>query len=758
MPKVIDKCTYRPIHNVALERALLPFSTALEKCLLFAPDETPNRLRKEYYELNFDDLHQSLIKEFYERLYIPREEDHSIPEKLLRLMQMTILEGMAGSGKTTILKKIMLDNPFKPSHLVRYIDLHAKFSEIVGMGEARTGRTTCAVLYDDIYLDLMKGINDTDPIIKAEKHRRQDCYLVFRLQKHPLLTKIFIKEDEKYGLDLDDVDAWIPIVRNEALVEEIHSTLATNEESDKASLETLLRFFQEKENRQVIVILDNIDRYKLEVQAQIVEKALDLARGNTPPMVSLIAIRHMNFRCLVSEAVDDQLVQFVNIGRVKRYFAESDDRIIELHRNIDGVDEEDDKTDQEFPSPDDMPGVQEEVQTTPDFVDKLFKNRLDYLVDRAGDKIIIDADEQPTDSLRSAVEFRERLLGILAALGNTSTSGKMFQDFKDINNNSLRLSAVQLLHFLLELIRGEFQKGIGTLFDLQLHDINPTSLRTLVYRHIILESLDRKNPPAPHFQLYDLHTCGSTNTVVFLDHKILNYLYLVSGHRVHYGTMCDHFARIGVGKTILFKSLDRLREVDTRETRGLIYIDRKPERITKDQAEMSDKTLIELLPAGMFVCRRLCTSCEYLFWAALNAEFATTPWKSLFAPAHDQQEFGEKEIKDAGFRVTVATNFLVDQLLPAFENEINSLCRVPKSFSTDMTLDDYTCMFITCERSTVPLSDSFIMRARNAIYKFYTHKQTGQGIEKRIKEHTAGKLLYVKNRIRSLEAKYISES
>jgi GTPase SAR1 family protein len=269
------------------------FLRALRECLMFHYDIA------KYKKLPTDEiwaaLHKALYDNFFISLYVERVEYSSLLNYALD-KNITILSGPLGSGKSTLLMKLYEELKAQPHIVVHYINLKMKAAEIRAVGISKPG-TVCEVVYDDLCRDKLESSPQASKSYRNYKLRHHISYRVIR---------DFI-EEEICPRNEQEMEQALSDGRIKALRYEIDVESRKEEHIFQENLRVLLNYLSLGE-KTAIIIVDNIDRYPIKFQSEILRKALELRSACKP----IIAIRKDNLDLLNIETDPGKYGEYIN--------------------------------------------------------------------------------------------------------------------------------------------------------------------------------------------------------------------------------------------------------------------------------------------------------------------------------------------------------------------------------------------------------------------------------------------------------------
>jgi hypothetical protein len=448
---------------------------------------------------------------------------------------------------------------------------------------------------------------------------------------------------------------WLNICHNEELSRRrIALHCPTSDNPGTEHLELLLRYFVQTYGLDIVVLLDNIDRYSLRLQQDVIDKCIDFASMTPPLMTPVVAVRSSNFRRLHSECAADY-VFYVAPVRSRRFY---DHRVFDL-TNDDEI----------------LAGF---VRRRLDLAGRYLTENA-QLVSVTGDAAIIG-------------RFLDDHVPALQRIAEEAPYVRVGRNLSEWHNDSLRDAATAAFNWINRILLGEsalfFCRGLSVLEPAGIVEatvrgqedltLRSRMLRNSLYRHLIFPF---REPPAqpevPNLFFGDLERQGNgtNDRFHFLPLRILEYLRCQKAAgigRTSVEALLGTFEGFQARPEEVFRAVSRMAE----EPRApgvprFLLLDIPNRRLGEIVDELSTgkdwhlgryrEAQIELLPAGHFLLDRLAVSCEYLFWMALCCRTGQPP---LF----EGKLTADRVLSDV-FRFEVAARFLVREIVPRFERE-----------------------------------------------------------------------------------------
>ncbi len=126
---------------------------------------------------------------------------------------------------------------------------------------------------------------------------------------------------------------------------------------------------------------------------------------------------------------------------------------------------------------------------------------------------------------------------------------------------------------------------------------------------------------------------------------------------------------LGLDQTQILLILGQLAGVRPHDDQGFIRFERS--HAGELDTPLSQRDLVEILPAGRYLATELFSVCEYLFWCAIYHDRGTT-----FLPeSNHRNTITVGDLANERYRLTVVVNFLILKVLPDFENVLREIPR-----------------------------------------------------------------------------------
>jgi hypothetical protein len=298
--------------------------------------------------------------------------------------------------------------------------------------------------------------------------------------------------------------------------------------------------------------------------------------------------------------------------------------------------------------------VQRLVQTKEGVVRDFLVKRLNYVSRKFADQ------EEPSDE---SERFRLLLLAFDQCLAETGLAHFLAEWY----NGSLRACGVAIIDMLETLLTdADPVDSTGTI----MHNVGEPSpfnqfiVRSFVYRHLtVTESAHGLQLIVPNVAFDSRRGSPPFELHAPVLH-FLEYLSNKHGHGISLSVIREELAQFGFNDELIRSVLDCT--VSHGSAPGMVLLDRMPQRDADQRIrEIHPDTEFEILPRGRHFAMRLASSCEFLFWSALDAaahgDFAHKKFKSTLSA---------EMVADPLFRADVALDVLSQRILPQVRREL----------------------------------------------------------------------------------------
>lgn len=581
----------------------------------------------------------ALRRAFLQFLYVDRTESADIAHTLSHRPRLPILAiGTVGVGKTSILLKSCSDlrATSSTSGHIHYLDVkkHADRLAPEGVTEVLAMRALSDILCTLVYDAEVVERNLLEP------------FALFQLKSHSHFRSFYrgLLQTLRIAHEQTDDAAILRRIRSDGCAQDYASCCRTLDWSSDESLTVVLRFVR-RQAGELILAIDNIDRYPLPLQERILMKAVDLSEAAR--IVPLVAIRTANFRLICAEGRHAYPVVHQLIGT-------RPDESVRLQRAL-------------------RKSPKRNITTTLDVVRKFVHTRLEFVLGFVrdspvgtafGDKLAIELD------VADHAAFVEQMQILYHRLETKYSFVLRF--FGMWNNSNLRGVASDCFGFLSLLMRGRSGPLSCQAWEELLSDTpNHRHVRSLTYRYLLLGDAPTYTPGLHATNVFDSLVADSPadaadlSPLAFLPLKVI--LYCNNKRHVAYGRLVSDFARVGVAHAAVFEALAPfVADPDARGpeagTSRCLHVHAHPRDIGPD---MPYGTAIELESAGEFFAQSLVTSCEYLFWCAMNLPAERIPLVQLGTPY--------AQVQSETYRLAAVLEFLTKYVWPLERTELERL-------------------------------------------------------------------------------------
>lgn len=571
MSNAISRVQNPPSSQVQKDKNLRIFLVAMLAVISYSPeynDPDYSNFIKELGDLigEMPELEKELEARFFSDIYVERIERKEI-ENMLSLKKFIIVHGLVGSGKSTIFRKIKVEMDQNSQFHFIYFDLAKIAQHINAADEKELIHNLEKHIFDQIY---KKYVQATD-LSKA-----WDIYVI-RNDAH--YRQILLKVNAVMNKTVETEEDWIEAYENPRIRQMFIDI------QDDPDILTLLGFL--KQNYSYAICLDNIDRYSVDPQKQIITFATDLNKNLEIPV--LLAIRETNLRRLRAEAVEHR----------KGGDHLADIQIVEFLDKLETGDEK------EYP-----------VSSLPrNSIKALLTQRLHFLQSRKDLDVINDFLSEFLKTYTSEFstfpktrnEYEIKFWDIFDNISDTFVD----EDVYKLCNHSIRemlRTYFMLLNSLL--LSTEKEYNLRKIFDDE-GPVRITKLRNYFYKFLLTKG---EFLPAPKCSFPPIYTPVKTN-LTMLDYDILQYVYnfekKYSDKRLRLEEIDADFKRFGIAHDIVVDRIEYLSKPHGVQDMGLLAIDGNSSFID------NLATPVEMLPSGKYYLEKLSVSREFVFWNAL---------------------------------------------------------------------------------------------------------------------------------------------
>jgi hypothetical protein len=571
MPNAISRIQNIPSSKINTDKNLRIFLVAMLAVITYSPDYNDPDYEKFITELSeligeMPELEKHLEQRFFSDIYVERIERKEI-ENMLALKKFILVHGLVGSGKSTIFRKIKNEMEQNSSFQFIYFDL-AKIAQLIDTADEKEFiHNLERYIFEQIYKKYIQATNLSKAwdiyVIRNDSHYQQIAH------------KVNAVMDKVIESDNDWTDAYEnPKIRQMFI--DIH---------DDPNLSTLLGFL--KQHYSYTICLDNIDRYSIDPQKQIMTFGTDLNKNLEIPV--LLAIRETNLRRLRMEAVEHR----------KGGDHLADVQIIEYLDKIEAGDEK------EYP-----------VSSMPrNSIKALLTQRLHFLQSRKDLDVISDFLNEFLNFYsaefsafpKTKNEYEIKFWDIFDNISDTFVD----EDVYKLCNHSIR-ETLRIYFTLINslLLSTEKEYNLRKIFDDE-GPVRITKLRNYFYKFLLTKG---EFIPAPKCSFPPIYSPVKTD-LTMLDYDILQYCYnfdkRYSDKRLRFEQLESDFKRFGIATDILKDRIEYLSRPHGIQDMGLLAIDGASSFVEKST------TPIEMLPCGKYYLEKLSISREFVFWNAL---------------------------------------------------------------------------------------------------------------------------------------------
>lgn len=221
------------------------------------------------------DLQRALRQRFFDGLYVERPELAFLLRRSTA-RQLVLLSGLTGTGKTTLLLRLVRHLRASTTQFVHYLNLFALRTQHRTIAQLEPDDSVCALAYQDIRKRL------------RERHPELDLqFASFEVLHHARFARLAASLGlQTQSRDLASIGDLIRHANNIPLYNECQA-LPSNPDED---LRILLTFLT-RDGQPPLLILDNIDEFSSTLQSRVVAKCQEMLTLWCTP---IIAIRTIN--------------------------------------------------------------------------------------------------------------------------------------------------------------------------------------------------------------------------------------------------------------------------------------------------------------------------------------------------------------------------------------------------------------------------------------------------------------------------------
>ncbi len=541
---------------------LKSFQILLLSTLSYSPDRTDrqiyenhlNELRKVFGQTA--ELEAGLERDFFDVLYVDRDEQFEL-KQMIPFNRLILIAGLAGCGKTAMLRKIKKDFDELHSFNFDYFDLKAAENFLTDHNSI-TFTEFRAYVYN--YL-INKYVNN------ANRTTEWNLYLIqsdpkYAAVRQKLLYYAQIEPSEKIN--------WDNLLSHEHL-----RNFLFDEGQFEPSLDTLIKFLQTYEP--LALCFDNVDRYPLVMQAEIFSHCIDISNVSQIPI--LLAIRHENLQRIVKEGEQGDITYSIPLEQLKLSYSAAI-------------------------SVDELP-----IFSAKD----LIARRIDYLRNfDVSSSLNNFVDNFSINTGTERITIHAKLWQFLESISETFFENAIIR----LCNNNIRLLLFNYTQFFYYLLRKSEQPYSFEKLILSESKANITLLRTSFYKWLICRGDDLPSQESGLLNIFEIFDSGSLLSM--FDLNILEYLYNLRVNNkkqsIKFNDLIEVIQCYGKNRDHLLARLDYLSSPHRMAESAFVYCDRNI------RYEITEESNISLTPAGIYFLEVLSISREYAFWTALNVD------------------------------------------------------------------------------------------------------------------------------------------
>jgi hypothetical protein len=514
-----------------------------------------------------------------------------------------LIEGLGGCGKTTML--LALRRRLSPeSRRVAYLNAKSRRAEL-DREPARLWEFAYDQVMNDIFRELPQAARQAWQITKLRQHE------AFRALRDQILTNENPNNDAELLALLNGkyLGPWL-----------------TQDQQFRPSQEAfrLLLMHLTSWGTVVCVMLDGLDAVALPTLRQIVAALFALSSDVQARWTPIIALRTSSWRQL---SVPDPGAMIADRHQLR---------------------------------PDDFKklragGSQHYVGTSHDVVRNFLLKRLQYVAQQFS-----PASGPHQDELQN---FRTHLQSFDRCLTETGLAHFM----AEWHNGSLRGCGVAIISMLETLLSDADPVDCVAAIIRQIDsvDFDLFALRSFVYRHLtISHSSSGLELAVPNVAFERTHQ-DSPFVLHFPVLHFLEYLANSGNQGIKLSAVERALAPFGFDPQTILRVLECTVSPDSAP--GMVLLDRQPEWDRGRLACVHPDTEVEILPRGHQFAMRLTSSCEYLFWSALDAAA-----RGVYSNKKLKSSLSTNMVADPLFRANLAIDVLAQRILPSLREELNA--------------------------------------------------------------------------------------
>lgn len=576
----------------------------------------------------FEESLVNLLRErFFKSLYVPQPAVGQILTAL-KVSGLSVVTGSVGCGKTTALMRVRDSLGPRPSNeqissseLTRdviYCNLRDRSSLFGRQGNESV--TVCDELFEAVQVALFPALNTTAPpgVMEEELRGRWLEYRVLKLAEYRKLRNQ-IADIEHPGT----LAEWREVIASDEYKEQFRKANADFLGGSAVHrLSTILNFMREELNHSVTFLVDNIDRYPVSSQREVLEKSTFIRTFESSVRFAL-AYRDSNLARFHSDPATQDRRDFPY-------------QVIRLADHL---------------APDET-----DYQRNDDF-DRIVEARFKFLIDvlsgtavtwatEDGDSLHVDGER-----VKAGLLFDANQLGFAEGSELVEAQKATFTGIRSLlatefegsilawHNGSIRSATSQLSEIV-----SSVQFGNSPLFVAKGSAQSKRQTRTVLWRHLIFgQSSPPHRPDTPTlFRGDGISVLGKP--VPFQRWHILRLLKAAPRGSMKLDELVEQFELLGIARGDVQSNIVELGRSRGYESGGLVEL------------EVSNGlSVVAATTAGRYFCNRLAHSVEYLFWQGMFEDI----------PGYEDREpIGTDLIRSDAFRLSVAIDFVNAIVMP----------------------------------------------------------------------------------------------
>jgi hypothetical protein len=644
--------------RLPVERAM---DLLLEQVLIFQPNtgrETvePPVATKEIAPWH-DQVSVRLEQDFFPSVFVKRAAYREIEDRFL-ISPLLPICGYAGTGKSTILRKIYNDYLEVPNRLIAYIDVgvHAQVFLPDRAGEAEVRKQSVAAL-------IYRQFSNHHEVISLDE-KAMNAFRAFRITGAVNREYVIVEEALTQGAVAKTIQERRAhyektLESRQDLVEKEREIWGKTD--DITRLQLFVNFLSTL-GKSCHIIIDNLDRLRREHQDQVFSLARDLTNGSALKVA--IAIRSDNFSRLPNPtyqaAVEIPVYMIEKIGQ---------DEVV--------------SSSEIEPSPDVLKIICSRLHYAGRLVAENQELRTSMAKYLASDRSIeFDPNLRllAQDTIRLSevlvhrtlgADIRTTVIGPLSIWHNSS--------IRSIAHSFFRIAASLVLRAKVDSLRSEHS---FVSFESHLSQVSVRALRNALYREAM-------TGPTNKMEILNIFDEGDVDgelpyclfplkilQLLIGRHTLSRYAHHAAERSVRLRDLTDELGRLGIEEEAVKKALRLLEEPRSNNPYGLVVTQGHATENGAESAEENEKR-VHLLPSGAMFWMFVSTSCEYLYSCAIEHRGFSIrrrrELESVGALARHSRPADLANISPHLLRVSVASLFLEDEVLPTYQREADAL-------------------------------------------------------------------------------------